>query len=129
MTDSTYAEVSAHDRSALARMVMRAFDHWGLETDEALAMLGHAPGDVDTLSCYREGSPLSDDREVLDRASHILGIHKDLRRLFTHERDKAYRWMKTHNRAFDGCTPVEVVSREGMQGLLRVRGYLEQSAA
>ncbi len=30
--------------------------------------------------------------------------------------------MKTHNRAFDGCIPANVVSQEGVQGLLRVRG-------
>ncbi len=129
MTDSAYSEVSAHDRSALARMVMQAFDHWGLETDEALAMLGHAPGDLDALSDYRGGEPLPDERDALDRAGHILGIHKDLRLLFPHERDRAYRWMKTHNRAFGGCTPVEVVSREGLQGLLRIRGYLGRAVA
>ncbi|WP_018649399.1 MULTISPECIES: MbcA/ParS/Xre antitoxin family protein [unclassified Thioalkalivibrio] len=110
-------------------MVMQAFDHWGLETDEALAMLGHAPGDVDAHSRYRGGEPLPDERDALDRAGHILRIHKNLRLLFPHERDKAYRWMKTHNRAFGGCPPVEVVSREGLQGLLRVRGYLDRAVA
>ncbi|WP_019624934.1 antitoxin Xre/MbcA/ParS toxin-binding domain-containing protein [Thioalkalivibrio thiocyanoxidans] len=109
-------------------MVMQAFDHWGLETDEALAMLGHVPGDVDALSHYRGGKPLPDEHDALDRAGHILGIHKNLRLLFPHERGRAYRWMKTHNRAFDGCAPVEVVRREGLQGLLCVRGYLERAA-
>lgn len=129
MADSAYSEVSAHDRSALARMVMQAFDHWDLETDGALEMLGHAPSDEGLISRYREGEPLPDEADVLDRAGHILGIHKDLRLLFPHDRAKAYRWVKTRNRAFDGCTPVEVVSREGLQGLLRVRSYLERVVA
>jgi hypothetical protein len=110
-------------------MVMQALDHWGLETDEALAMLGHAPGDVDALLHYRGGEPLPDERDALDRAGHILGIHKDLRLLFPHERDKAYRWMKSHNRAFGGCTPVEVVSRDGLPGLLLLRSYLDRAVA
>ncbi len=121
--------VSVDERRALARMVMQAFENWGLETHESLAMLGLGREDAKRLVSYRKGAPLADDPEVLDRAGHILGMHKDLRLLFPHDRENAYRWMKAHNRAFDGRTPAEVVSAEGLQGLLRIRGYLGRAVA
>lgn len=129
MTEAASPSVSVDERSALARMVAQAFENWGLDTDESLAILGLGPQDTDPLCSYRQGEPLADNRELLERAGHVLGIHKDLRLLFPHDREKAYCWMKTHNRAFDGCTPAEVVSREGVQGLLRVRGYLDRVVA
>ena len=129
MTETAFPSVSADERRALARMVMRAFENWGLDTDESLAMLGLETEDAERLVSYREGEPLADDPEVLDRAGHILGIHKDLRLLLPHDRAEAYRWLKTPNRAFEYRTPVEVVTGEGIRGLGRVRGYLDRAVA
>lgn len=122
-------EASPEDRSALARMVTKAFANWRLETSEALGMLGLFEDDVNLLTRYCEGEPLSDHRDQLDRAGHILAIHKTLRMMFPHDREQAYRWMRTRNRAFEGRTPAEVVADEGFQGLLRVRAYLDRAAA
>lgn len=115
------------DRGALAKMVTRAFDNWDLETDEALAMLGLAEGSRSTLSRYRRGAPLGPNRDLMERAGHILAIHKNLRLMFPHGREKAYQWMRTRNRAFDNLTPAEVVSKYGFQGLLMVRAYLDRA--
>lgn len=57
-----------------------------------------------------------------DQAS-LLGIHKNLRLLFPHNRELAYRWMTTRNKAFDNQTPVEVVKGWGFAGLLMVRAF------
>ena len=129
MTQAAFPSVSADERRSLARMLMQAFENWGLETDESLAMLGLGTEDADRLVSYRGGEPLADDPEVLERAAHILGIHKDLRLLLPHDRAEAYRWLKTPNRAFEYRTPVEVVTGEGLRGLGRVRGYLDRAVA
>ncbi|NCV71541.1 MAG: DUF2384 domain-containing protein, partial [Betaproteobacteria bacterium] len=50
-----------------------------------------------------------------------------LRLLFPQNRDLAYRWMSTRNKAFDNLTPVEVVKEWGFAGLLMVRGYLDRA--
>ena len=112
----------------MARMVTQALENWGLETHESLAMLGLGLKDAERLVSYREGAPLADDPDVLDRAGHILAIHKHLRVLFPHDRGSTYCWMKARNRAFDSQTPAEVVSAEGLQGLMRIRGYLGRAA-
>ena len=59
----------------------------------------------------------------------ILSIHQNLRLLFPQNRDLAYRWMTTRNKAFENLTPVEVVKESGFAGLLMVRGYLDRAMA
>lgn len=115
------------DRSAISGMLMKLFDHWSLSTEEQLDALGFSPSNRALLTKYRKGEPISASRDTLERAGHLLGIHKNLRLLFPHNRDLAYRWMKSRNRAFDNRTPAEVVREYGFAGLLMVRAYLDRA--
>lgn len=118
---------SSHDRGALARMVMSLLDHWKLSTEDQAALLGIATSNRAALSNYRSGKPIGTSRDQYERVGHLLGIHKNLRLLFPENRDLAYRWMSTRNKAFDNLTPVEVVRQWGFAGLLMVRGYLDRT--
>ena len=115
---------SREARSRLARMVTRLFEHWGLPMAEQAAALGISAGSRSTLVRYRAGEPLADDRDLLDRAGHLLGIHKSLRILFPHDRDLAYRWMTQPNRRLR-ARPVDVILEHGFEGLLALRRYLD----
>jgi hypothetical protein len=115
------------DRKAIAGMLMKLFDHWKLSTEEQLDVLGFSPTNRAVLTKYRRGEPISGSRDTLERAGHLLGIHKNLRLLFPHNRDLAYAWMKTRNRAFDNLTPTEVVRKFGFAGLLMVLAYLDRA--
>lgn len=115
------------DRGTLARMVMALLDHWQLGTEDQAALLGIAPGNRAALANYRRGKPIGTSRDQYERVGHLLGIHKNLRLLFPQNRDLAYRWMSTRNRAFDNLTPVEVVREWGFAGLLMVRTYLDRA--
>lgn len=117
---------SDQDRGALARMVTRAFEHWKLGTEDQLAMLGLATSNRAALTRYRKGDPLASSRDLLERAGHLLAIHKNLRLIFPQDRDLAYIWMTQRNRAFDGRTPVEVIREWGFTGVLTVRAYLDR---
>jgi hypothetical protein len=119
--------VADPDRGALARMLTRLFDHWQLDSRDQLAMLGLAAGNRAALNRYRKGAPLANQRDLLDRAGHLLAIHKNLRLLFPHNRELAYCWMTTRNRAFDNTTPAEVIRERGFSGLLRIRAYLDRA--
>ena len=119
------ADATGRDaRSRLARMITRLFEHWNLTTAEQAAALGISSGSRSTLVRYRAGEPLAEDRDLLDRVSHLLGIHKSLRILFPHDRDLAYRWMTVHNRRL-GARPIDVIVRYGFEGLLALRRYLD----
>jgi hypothetical protein len=113
-----------HARARLAAMVTRLLDHWKLTAAEQAEVLGLSAGSRSTLARYRAGEPLADNRDLLDRAGHLLGVHKSLRLLFPHDRDLAYRWMTQPNRRL-GARPVDLVIRHGFEGLLAVRRYLD----
>ena len=117
----------SQDRGALAKMVMVLLDHWNLPTEDQAALLGIAASNRAALTRYRKGEPIGTSRDQYERVGHLLGIHKNLRLLFPQNRDLAYRWMSTRNKAFDNLTPVDVVREWGFAGLLMVRAYLERS--
>lgn len=119
--------IASEDRGALARMVMTLFDHWKLSTEDQAALLGLAASNRAALARYRKGEPIGTSRDQYERVGHLLGIHKNLRLLFPHNRDLAYRWMSTRNKAFENLTPVEVVKEWGFAGLLMVRAYLDRA--
>lgn len=115
------------DRKAIAGMLMKLFDHWKLSTEEQLDALGFSVTNRAALARYRRGEAISGSRDTLERAGHLLGIHKNLRLLFPADRDLAYAWMKTRNRAFDNRSPIEVIREFGFAGLLMVLAYLDRA--
>lgn len=115
------------DRSKIALMLVKLFEHWELTTEEQLDALGLSTDNRTTLSRYRRGDPISSSRDLMDRAGNLLAIHKNLRLLFPHNPELVYSWMKTRNRAFHGSTPVETIRDMGFPGLLYVRSYLDRA--
>jgi hypothetical protein len=112
-------------RAALASMVTKLFDLWKLSTQEQMALLGLSEGSRMSLTRYRKGEPLADSRDLMDRVSNLLSIHRSLRILFPQNRDLVYRWPTMPNRAFEGQTPVDLIRKEGFLGLLIVKRYLD----
>lgn len=124
---SEHKAPSPDDRGALAKMVMTLLEHWKLSTEDQAALLGIASSNRAALANYRSGKPIGTSRDQYERVGHLLGIHKNLRLLFPHNRDLAYRWMSTRNKAFNHLTPVEVVRDFGFAGLLMVHAYLNRA--
>lgn len=118
--------VALEQRNHMGKMLMTLFDHWQLTSAESLALLGLSTTNRRALSDYRHGKPLANDRDKLERAGNLLGIHKSLRLLFPRNRDLAYAWMKTPNRAFAGQTPTQYIEDKGLLGLHSVRLYLDR---
>lgn len=115
------------DRGEIAKMLIQLFERWQLTAAEQLSALGLSASNRDALTRYRKGGVFSNNRDQLDRAVHLLEIHKNLRRLFPHNRDLAYAWMKTRNKAFENLTPTEVICEQGFAGLLQIRAYLDNA--
>ncbi len=115
------------DRRTLAKMVTALFDHWQLSAADQAALLGLSPQQRAAVARYRQDGPLRPDRDTRDRVGHLLAIHASLRQLFPQNRELAYRWMSTQNKAFENHTPVEVVQTWGFAGLLRIRAYLDRA--
>lgn len=118
---------SPENRAALTRAVLRLFEHWGLSSDQQLALLGYQPGSRATLKRLRDGGALPASRDALDRAGHLLGIHKSLRLIYPRNPEACYGWMTSRNRDFGERTPAEIADQYGLPGLLMIRTYLDHA--
>ena len=117
--------VESSNWQAISRMLAQLFVLWRLSDNECLAVFDLPPEEHAVLTRLRNGDPTAPSPGLLERAGHLLGIHKNLRRLFPQNRDLAYTWMKTSNRAFDDCTPIDFIGKNGLAGLRAVRAYLD----
>jgi hypothetical protein len=95
-------------------------DRWQLSTEEQIVLLG-SPGRSTFFKWKKEGASLPADTR--ERLSHILGIWKSLRILFTQD-ERGEAWIRAKNRYFDGSSALDVML-DNMAGLIRVRRYLD----
>lgn len=95
-------------------------ERWGLSADEQIALLG-SPGRSTFFKWKKDGGGLPADTR--ERLSHILGIWKSLRIVFTQD-ERGEAWIRAQNRYFDGASALDVML-EGMAGIIRVRRYLD----
>jgi len=118
-----------NERARLAKMVMTLCRVWKLSQRDQATLLGLNAGNRSALYRYRTGVPLGSTRDQMDRMHHLLAIHRSLRTLFPQNKELAYRWMSSRNRAFENMPPVEMIEAWGFSGLLRVRTYLDRACA
>lgn len=110
------------EAEAMARAVVRLFEHWQLSDADARAILGGmAPR---TFARWKAGEHGRIDRDLATRLSLLMGIHKGLRYLFS-EAERGYGWVKRPNTAFGGSTPAAVMAEGSMFALMRVRAWLD----
>lgn len=113
-------------RQDLARVLMALFERWQLSTDVQLSLLGLSPESRKLLGLYRRGvRGLPANRDALDRAGYLLGMHKALRLLFPENPTLRYGWVHLRNRQLEGRTPLEVMLDEGLVGLARMARFLD----
>ena len=112
-------------RSVLAVAISRLLDLWNLSTADRLALLGLSESNRAALQRYAKGEALASSRDLLDRAGHLLGIHKSLKLLYPRNEEIVHGWMSSPNQKFSGNTPVEIVRKFGLPGLVLVRGTLD----
>ncbi|WP_428312041.1 antitoxin Xre-like helix-turn-helix domain-containing protein [Hydrocarboniphaga sp.] len=120
------ASYDKDERSRLARMVTRLFEHWGVDTSAQAELLGLSGGSRTAVSRYRRGTPLPESRDLIDRVGNLFGIHKSLRLLYPHNPELVYGWPSLRNATLDNYTPLEIMVEQGLPGIVAIRGYLDQ---
>jgi len=119
-------ELQDMDPEAMTRMIMRLFEHWALSYEQQANMLSLSTKSRSTIANYKRGSSsVSQDRDTRDRVAYFLAIHQLLRNLFPLNKELAYAWPTSTNQYFLGQSPVEVITNEGLLGLVKVFRYLE----
>ena len=108
-------------RRDLARVVAALFERWGIDNVAQLQLLGLSAESRKLLPRYRAGErALPAQRDILDRAGFLLGIHKGLRFLFPEDETLRYGWVQRRNAALEQNTPLDVMLRDGLIGIARV---------
>lgn len=117
---------SAEARADLAPMIMRLFEHWGLDSRTRLELLGMSPNSRSKLSAFARGaSPLPKGRDTRDRVAYLLAIHKALRLLYPENPRIRYDWVNRRNRLLDNLRPIDVMREGGLIGIARVARFLD----
>jgi uncharacterized protein (DUF2384 family) len=116
------AAYAPDETQAMQRTVGAIFGRWGVTDVDAAVILGGISSK--TYRRWRDGEYGRVNRDLADRMSYILGIHKALRIIFA-EPAQGYRWMSQPNARFDGLTPLQLLLRGGMEDLRRLRRYLD----
>lgn len=81
-------------------------------------------------SIYNEWGLDASDRKMIDEmgldgAEAICAMHVALGQMFAHNPQLAALWPTTPNKALNNLSPMEVIRRDGMAGLKRVRSFLD----
>lgn len=116
---------TVESRQALAKMVIRLFQHWKLSTADQLNLLGLSETSRSMLYKYARGEALSSTRDMQDRVGWLLSVHKALRLLYPRDEEMRYSWVSRRNAAFDNRMPLEVMKEQGIIGIARVSRYLD----
>ena len=120
MTRTLLPEVhSAETRQALAEAILAVLGGWGVYPAKQAELLGLA--DIAPLT---QGRPLPDDPGVLERAGHLLGIERALKRHYPDDPAARHSWLMFPATELGGQAPLRVMF-DGMDGIKRVRSLLE----
>lgn len=121
------ATLNSEARASCAKMVTRLFAHWQLSNSDQLALLGLNENDGSTLKRYRDGKPLTNRRDLLERVAYLFNIHAQLSLIFHQNRNLVYGWMTARIEDFTYLTPVELVKLHGIVGLNMLSAYLNKA--
>ena len=81
-------------------------------------------------SIFTEWGLEASDRHLLEGlglegAEHLCAIHVALGQIFAHNPKLAALWPTTSNNALQKLSPMDVIRRDGLAGIKRVRSLLE----
>lgn len=117
---------SLESRQGLAKMMMRLFEHWGLDSQDRLELLGLSTTSRGLLSKYARGEAgIPKGRDARERVSYLLSIHKALRLLFPRNEQLRYSWVTRRNEAFGNLRPLDVMKEQGLIGIAKVARFLD----
>ena len=117
------------DSPEAGRVALKFFfglmEKWGCSPSEQMVLLGSVSD-----TAYRGFAALPDarlDRDLLERISHLMGIHLALRTIFSNDLTRAYEWVRKPNTAapFGGQSALGYMLSGGTVEMGKVRRYLE----
>jgi hypothetical protein len=113
---------SQDELHAMQRAVIALFAKWNVSDVDAAVILGGLA--AKTFRRWKDGDYGRVNRDLADRMSNLLGIHKALRIIFS-EPAGGYEWVQAENKAFSGKSALAILKQGGMEDIIRIRRYLD----
>lgn len=113
---------SQDELHAMQRAVIALFAKWNVSDVDAAVILGGLA--AKTFRRWKDGDYGRVNRDLADRMSNLLGIHKALRIIFS-EPARGYEWVRADNKAFAGKSALAILKQGGMEDIIRIRRYLD----
>jgi len=117
-TSQQLTEISKH--------TIRLLDEWGLNGQQVIEILA-LPKKIKPrhLDRFRDGEAFPHDEIIMSRIEHITGIADALRTSFPRNAHMGVIWMRTPHKRFHNQTPLQLLIKQGLSGLLQVRAELD----
>lgn len=120
--------IDEEQASILGKAFWNLVNLYEFNREEQAVLLGIKPNRERLNSLEKQKTiPLDPDKFL--RVSHLLGIHKNLRILYPHNREIVYNWMKTERDLFGNLSAIDFIKADPVNSLPRlftVRRMLDQ---
>ena len=116
-TEGSVSALPAAARQISLQAFSRIAEAWDLTTEQQITLLGSPPRST-FFKWKKEGGSMPPD--TLERLSHLLGIWKSLRILFTVDK-RGEEWIRRPNEYFDGLSALDVMLSGKFADLVHVR--------
>lgn len=112
----------AESRRALAVAILALFASWQLHEVNQAALLG-----MQDIASLRDGEPLPDDAEVMERAGHLLAIGRALRKAFPNQLSQRTHWISSPHVKLFGATPLQYMLAGDKETIRQIRAIAEHA--
>ncbi len=104
------------------------FSMWSLSSEESFDLLGLPNQNESFFSYEKYNYSLPDSIDVLSRAYHIslISDYVDMLCNIYGNHEFISQWVKNKFESFHDKTPFEVINSEGLDGVLKVKRFLEK---
>ena len=120
-------KITEQNIDQLTPHIMEILDNWKLSSKQimhVLALEGIAPlRDLRKFQKNLKGLPFSED--LAERLDHILGITDAMRTSYPFNAEIIATWLRQPHRRFAKTTPLDVIMKEDIAGLIKVRVELD----
>ena len=116
------------DKAKLASTLIAILDGWGVSNADKIILLALPAGTKPrAIQRYQQGTPLPDDKDVQERAGHLLGIAEALRLAYPRNAQGGELWLNRPCNHFNGRIPMAMMTEEGLAGITSVRMHIDCS--
>ena len=108
------------------QFVLKLLDFWGLESKDAVGLLGFRPIDADHVAAVLSGHEQFRGRDVRERIAHLFHIRATLRSLFR-DLETENDWLRERHPLLGDRSPLSLMGGS-MEDFLLVKEYVQYAA-